>query len=204
MRPLEIGVSSTVGAALLTVALTAGPFTSDRPALPRFVLEAGLKTASCTLPRKQARILGAERLSRHLRIVEVECWETDTNTGSILFAVPVERPEAAQLVNIDRWVNGKIKQGYSVPSPGYDSATRTLSSTRKARDEGDCGTIQEMQWTGWHFRLLHVWSKNRCDGEPFEWDSRERWQVFPRPSREHSEKPDARRKTRGGEAVALR
>jgi hypothetical protein len=197
-------VSSTVGAALLTVALTAGSANWDRPALPRPVLEAGLKTAKCTVPQKQARILGTERLSRHLRIVEVQCWETDTNAGSILFAVPVERPEAAELVNIDRWVNGQVKQGYSVPSPGFDAATRTLSSTRMARDEGDCGTIQEMQWTGWHFRLLHVWRKDRCDGEPFEWDGRERWQVFPQRGREHREKSDVRRKTHGGDALALR
>jgi hypothetical protein len=171
--------------------------------LPRPVLDAALKTAKCTVPRTQARILGTELLSRHLRIVEVACWETDTNAGSILFAVPVERPEAAQLVNIDRWVNGQIKQGYSLPSPGYDAATRTLSSTRKARDEGDCGTIQEMQWTGWHFRLLHVWNKSRCDGEPFEWDSRERWQVFPQRSLKHSEKSDVRRKALSRDTLAL-
>jgi hypothetical protein len=188
----------------LTVALTAGPAGWDRPALPRPVLEAGLKTAECTVPPKQARILGSELLSRHLRIVEVACWETATNAGSILFAVPFERPQAAKLLSIDRWDRGKIRRGYSVPSPGFDAKTRTLSSTRKARDAGDCGTIQEMKWTGWHFRLLHVWSKDRCDGEPFEWDSRERWQVFPQRGLERPEKPDVQRKTSGGEAVALR
>jgi len=197
-------VSSTVGAALLTVALTAGPATWDRAALPRPVLEAGLKTAKCTVPRTQARILGTELLSPHLRIVEVECWETDTNAGSILFAVPFERPGAAQLLSVDRWENGQVRHGHSVPSPAFDAHTRTLSSMRKARGAGDCGTIQEMKWTGWHFRLLHVWSKDRCDGEPFEWDSRERWQVFPQRGLERPEKPDVRRKTRGGEGIALR
>lgn len=197
-------MSSTVGAALLTVALTAGPATWERSPLPRPVLEAGLKTAKCTIPPKQARIVGTERLSRYLRIVEVECWENAANAGSILFAVPFDRPQAAELVKVDRWVHSEVRQGYSIPSPGFDAKTRTLSSTRKARDAGDCGTIQEMEWTGWHFRLLHVWSKNRCDGEPFEWDSRERWQVFPQRSLQHNEKPDVRRKTRGGDALALR
>ena len=67
----------------------------------------------------------------------------------------------------------------SGPAAVSDSKTRTLSSTHKARDAGDCGTIQEMKWTGWHFRLLNAWSKDNCDGEPFEWDSRDKWQVFP-------------------------
>jgi hypothetical protein len=84
------------------------------------------------------------------------------------------------LLSVETWHGGRVRTEYSVSSPGYDAATRTLSSSHKARGAGDCGTIQEMKWTGWHFRLLHVWTKDRCDGEPFEWDSRESWQVFPR------------------------
>jgi hypothetical protein len=173
-------VSSAVGTTILALALTVGGAAGDKPAVPRPVLETGLKTAKCTLPPNQAKIVGTELLSSHLRLVEVACWETATNAGSILFAVPLEQPRNAQLVSIDRWQNGEVKHGYSVPSPGFDAKTRTLSSTRMARDAGDCGTIQEMKWTGWHFRLLRAWSKDRCDGEPFEWDSREGWQVFPR------------------------
>ena len=107
------------------------------------------------------------------------CWRAAENAGSILFAVPESRPQDAQLLTVERWQNGQIRRSYSVSSPGYDAKTRTLSSTYKARGTGDCGTIQEMQWTGWHFRLLNAWSKDNCDGEPFEWDSREKWQVFP-------------------------
>ena len=173
-------MSFAVGAALLTVTLATGGTGWERPALPQPVIEAGLKKARCTVPPLQAKILGTEMLSSHLRIVEVACWQTATNAGSILFAVPLARPQDARLVMIDRWQDGKVRHGYSVSSPGFDAKTRTISSTHKARGAGDCGTIQEMKWTGWHFRLLNAWSKVNCDGEPFEWDSRDKWQVFTR------------------------
>lgn len=172
-------MSTAVGAAFLTMTLAATGVGWERPALPRSVIEAGLKKANCTVPPQEARILGTEFLSSRLRIVEVTCWQGATNAGSILFAVPLGRPQGAQLVAVDNWQDGKVRRGYSVSAPAFDAKTRTLSSTHKARGAGDCGTIQEMKWTGWHFRLLHVWNKERCDGEAFEWDSRDRWQVFP-------------------------
>ena len=108
------------------------------------------------------------------------CWRAAYNAGSILFAVPEGRPQDAQLLDgRETGRTASIRRAYSVSSPGFDAKTRTLSSTYKARGAGDCGTIQEMKWTGWHFRLLNVWSKDNCDGEPFEWDSRDKWQVFP-------------------------
>jgi hypothetical protein len=184
---LEIGMSSAIGAVLLTVSLTTGvAVEADRSVLPRPILEAGLKKAQCSMPPRQAEIVGTEKLSNYLRIVEVSCWKTSTNDGSILFAVPVGQPQLAQLLTVDRWRDGKVQPGYSIAAPGYEAKTRTLSSTYKADAAGDCGTIQEMEWTGWHFRLLNVWRKNTCDGQPFEWDSRERWQVFP----QQAAKPD--------------
>ena len=193
-------MSSSLGAILLTVSLTGSVGEGDKLVLPRPILEAGLKQARCTIPPKEAAILGTERLGSRLEIVEVSCWRSATNAGSILFAVPEHRPQNAQLLTVERWENGRIRPGLSVASPGFDPKTRTLSSTLKARDDGDCGTIQEMKWTGWHFRLLNVWSKDRCDGEPFEWDSREKWQVFPRRGHE----PDSKESTSGhddGEAT---
>jgi hypothetical protein len=172
-------MSSSFGALLLTVSLTTGAVEPVRVTPPRPIIEAGLKKAGCTLPLREARVVGSEMLADGLRIVEVSCWRTTTNTGSILFAVPPERPESAQLLTVDHWQDGKVKPSYSIASPGFDAKTRTLSSTVKTRSDGDCGVIQEMKWTGWHFRLINVWSKDRCDGELFEWDSRERWQVFP-------------------------
>ena len=172
-------MSSTLGAMLLTVSLSASVAESDKLVLPRPIMELGLKKAHCTLPADQASIIGTEQLSAGLELVEVTCWRAAYNAGSILFAVPESRPQDAQLLTVERWQNGQIRRSYSVSSPGYDAKTRTLSSTYKARDTGDCGTIQEMQWTGWHFRLLNAWSKDNCDGELFEWDSREKWQVFP-------------------------
>jgi hypothetical protein len=172
-------MSSSFGALLLTVSFATGAVQPARVTLPRPIIEAGLKKAGCTLPASEARVVGSENLAHGLRIVEVSCWRTATNNGSILFAVPPERPESAQLLTLDQWQDGRIRPGYSVASPGYDAKTRTLSSTVKARADGDCGVIQELKWTGWHFRLMNVWRKDRCDGEPFEWDSRDRWQVFP-------------------------
>jgi hypothetical protein len=173
-------MSSALGAALLTVSLTTGGAATDKPVLPLPIVESALKKAHCTIPPKEAAVIGTERLSSRLEIVEVTCWRAAYNAGSILFAVPESRPQDAQLLTVERWQDGHIQRSYSVSSPGYDAKTRTLSSTHKARGAGDCGTIQEMKWTGWHFRLLNAWSKDNCDGEPFEWDSRDKWQVFPK------------------------
>jgi hypothetical protein len=172
-------MSSTLGAALLTVSLTANVTGADKPALPHNVIEGALKTAGCTVAPSRAAIVGTERLGPHLGIVEVRCWQTEANSGSILFAVPDRHPEQAQLLTVESWQGGRVRQTYSIAAPGYDAQTRTLSSTKKARNAGDCGTIQEMKWTGWHFRLLNAWDKRTCDGEAFEWDSRDKWQVFP-------------------------
>ena len=172
-------MSSTLGAALLTISLTTGATIAEKPALPRPVIEAGLKKAGCTMAPGQAGIVGTEWLSSRLQIVEVACWRAAYNEGSILFAVPDHRPQNAELLPIDTWRDGRVRRTYSIPSLGFDPKTRTLSSTFKARGAGDCGTIQEMKWTGWHFRLMNVWTKARCDGEPFDWDSRDRWQVYP-------------------------
>ena len=172
-------MSSTVGAVLLTVALIAGVSEADRPALPQPVIQAGLKKAQCSVPPKAAEIVGSEMLSPRLQIVEVTCWQADYNSGSILFAVPAGRPQDAQLLGVQSWKDGRVQMAYSVTSPAFDAKTRTISATYKARAMGDCGTIQEMKWTGWHFRLLNVWRKDKCDGEAFEWDSRDKWQVFP-------------------------
>ena len=194
-------MSSAFGAVLLTVSLTGSVADGSKLALPNPVLEAGLKKARCTIPPKEAAVVGTERLSSRLEIVEVACWRTATNAGSILFAVPESRPQDAQLLTVERWENGRVRPGLSVSSPGYDPKSRTLSSSHKARGAGDCGTIQEMKWTGWHFHLLNVWSKDKCDGEPFEWDSRDRWQVFPQRGLERD--PEGSVST-GGPAQAAR
>ena len=171
---------STVGAMLLTVALTANAAGPEKPVQPPDVVAAALAKAQCTIPAKRATVVGTERLSHRLELVELTCWRGAYNAGSILFAVPDGRPEHARLLMVERWQDGRLQPSYSVSSPGYDRATRTLSSNHKARGSGDCGTIEEWQWTGWHFQLLNVWNKDRCDGEPFEWESRDKWQVFPK------------------------
>jgi hypothetical protein len=173
-------MSSSTGALLLTVALTAGIAGPDKPSLPQAVVAAALKKAHCTIPANEAQVVGTERLSPRLELVELTCWRGVYNAGSILFAVPDDRVQDARLLTVERWHDGRLQPSYSVSSPGYERATRTLSSNHKARGTGDCGTIEEWQWTGWHFQLLNVWNKDRCDGEPFEWESRDKWQVFPK------------------------
>ena len=128
-------MSSALGAVLLTFSLTGSVADGSRLALPGPVLEAGLKKAHCTLPPQEAAVIGTERLSPRLEIVEVACWRAAHNAGSILFAVPENRPHNAQLIAVDRWENGRVRAGYSVSSPGYDAKTRTLSSSHKARGD---------------------------------------------------------------------
>jgi hypothetical protein len=195
-------MSSAIGAVLLTVSLTAGVAEADRPMLPQPIIQAGLNKAQCSVPPNAAEIVGTEMLSPRLQIVEVTCWQADYNSGSILFAVPVGRPQAAELLAVQSWKDGRVQTAYSVTSPAFEAKTRTISATYKARAAGDCGTIQEMKWTGWHFRLLNVWRKDKCDGEPFEWDSRDKWQVFPQKGLEPD--PEGSPGNGGGRAEATR
>jgi hypothetical protein len=153
---------------------------TDRPVLPRAVIEAGLSKAKCSVRSDKATIVGTEWLSNELQIVEVACWRANANIGSVLFAVPVGRPRDAQVLMLEDLKGDRIESVYSVASPGFDPKTRTLSSFHMRRDAGDCGTIAEWKWTGWYFQLLYVWNKTQCDGEPFEWDNRFTWQVYPK------------------------
>jgi Protein of unknown function (DUF1176) len=172
-------MSLTVGAALITTAISANAAAADQLVLARPVIEAGLKKAHCSIPPTDAKVVGTEWLGRRLRIVEVSCRRAPGSTGSILFAVPVNRPSRGRLITVQNWRDGHVVSGYGVASPTYDRKTRTLSSRHKKRRAGDCGTIKEWKWTGWSFRLIHVWNKRVCDGERFEWDNRHKWLVFP-------------------------
>jgi Protein of unknown function (DUF1176) len=179
---------SATAVALITATIASHALTARQP-LSRAVIAAGLQRAQCTIPPDQAKIVGSEWLGRELQIVEVSCWRAARSAGSILFAVPVNRTADAHLITIEDWRHGRVVPGYRVASPGYDRTTRTLASIRKGRRVGDCGTIKEWKWTGWFFRLIHVWSKSHCDGEGFEWDNRHRWQVFPQPSKSPPQPP---------------
>ena len=175
--PTPCSTARVTAPILLIVIAAARALRGSRPRVSReFRL---LRIWFAPIAPKAAEIVGAEILSPGLQIVEVSCWQADYNAGSILFAVPLGRPQSAELVAVESWKNGRIQTAYNVASPAFDAKTRTISATYKTRASGDCGTIQEMKWSGWHFRLLNVWRKDRCDGVPFEWDSRESWQVFP-------------------------
>jgi hypothetical protein len=177
---------TTTGTAMLSATLVLNALALAQPTLPRATIAAGLKAAHCKVPAKQAKIVGNERLGEGLQIVEVVCGRSAVGEGSILFAVPTDPQAKSGLIPLEDWRDGRIVTGHRVVSPEFDRATRTLSSTESKGGADDCGTIKEWHWTGWSFRLVHVWNKNTCDGEKFEWDTRERWQVFPAPGQASS------------------
>lgn len=180
---------TATGSALIAGTLALNAIGSAQPLLTRAEIDAGLKQAQCTIPSSHAKIVGSEWLGRELRIAEVPCWGAANGAGSILFAVPVGPRTKARLIEIQDWRNGRIVPGYRVAAPAYDREARTLNSTYQGRVASECGTIKEWKWTGWYFRLIHVWSKDNCDGEGFEWDNRHRWQVFPKPSEAQRQTP---------------
>jgi hypothetical protein len=179
-----------IGAAFITaMVFTEIAAAATPPRLSPADIRAGLAQAECSIPPKDARIVGDEWLGRDLQIVEVPCWRAAGNAGSILFAVPTAPRAKGRLIQIEDWRDGRLVTTYSVASPGYDRSARTLNSTHKSRREGDCGTFKEWQWTGLSFRLIHVWRKDSCDGEVFDWEDRDRWQVFPEPAKTPSQPP---------------
>jgi hypothetical protein len=173
---------TTTGAAVISTAIGFNLISPPTPDLPLAALAAGLRQAQCSLSPHRAKVLGGEWLGRDLQIVEVSCGRTARGMSSILFAVPTGQPDRSQLIDLQDWRDGRIVHGHRVLAPAYDRDSRTLSSTQNIGSDGDCGTIKEWEWTGWSFRLAHVWSKTACDGEQFEWESREHWQVFPKPT----------------------
>jgi len=172
-------MSLTVGAVLAAAAISAHAAPPDPSVLSRAAMVAGLKKAQCPVAPQDARIVGTEWLGRRLRIVEVTCRRGAGNAASILFAVPARRPGKGRVIKVQDWRQGRVVPGYDVISPGYDRKTRTLNSIVVTRGTRDCGTIKEWKWTGWSFRLIHVWIKPVCDGERFEWDNRHKWLAFP-------------------------
>jgi hypothetical protein len=170
---------TATGATIVTTAVALNAFASlAEPTLPRALIEAGTKEAKCAIPPRKAKVVGNEWLGSGLQIVEVSCG----SGGSILFALPVDPLGKSSLISVEDWRDGQIVAGHRVVAPRYEPDSRTLSSVEGKRGAADCGTIKEWQWTGWSFRLVHVWRKDVCDGEPFVWENRESWQVFPKPS----------------------
>jgi hypothetical protein len=180
---------TTTGTVMISTALAVNAFGLAEPALPRATIAAGLKAAQCAIPARQAKIVGSEWLGQGLQIVEVSCQRSAQGYNSILFAVPTDFPARSSLIAVEDWRGGRIVTGHRVIAADYERDTRTLRSTENKRSAGDCGSIKEWKWTGWSFRLMHVWNKSTCDGEPFEWDTRERWQVFPKPDQAERHAP---------------
>lgn len=176
---------TATGTAVVTAALAFNAFAMTEPQLSHAAIAAGLKRAQCSIPAKQAKVVGHEWLGRGLQIVEVSC----SAAGSILFAVPTDPRARANLIKLEDWRNGQLVTGYRVASPDYDRDSRTMSATETKSGASDCGTIKEWKWTGWSFQLIHVWNKDTCDGEQFEWETRERWQVFPKPAERPAQAP---------------
>ena len=168
-------VLTTAGLIVLG-SISTGAASPDLPALPRAVIEAGLAKAGCTVPRNEAQVVGNEWLGPALQIVEVRCWRSGDQAGSILFAIPVPSGPP-QLIMMEDWRNGRVVPGYSVASPTYDPATRTLGSAQPASGAGDCGPAKEWKWTGWFFRLTYVKGKGVCDAP--DDDGIYAWQVQP-------------------------
>jgi hypothetical protein len=173
-------LSATAVSLIVASSLFSG-MVSDVPDLPRSAIEHGLKKARCDIPPSKAKIVGTEWLGHGLRIVEVSCWQTSDDGGSILFAVPANRVGRPELIVTEDWRDQRVVQSYRVASPTYDRETRTLGSVQKAAGAGDCDTVMEWKWTGWSFRLVQVASNGvACGGKPVEWDSGSHdWQVFP-------------------------
>jgi hypothetical protein len=181
-----IATGAAIVVAMLSVIEALFPLSS---ALPRDDMRAGLERSGCPIAPAEAKIIGSEWLSRDLQIVEVSCWQGAENSGSILFAVPAVPKAKARLIDIEEWNKGRLVSMHRVAAPAFDRVTRTLNSTYRTGGQGDCGTMKEWQWDGWSFRLTHVWRKDVCDGEGFEWDNRERWQVYPAPAAQPDEAP---------------
>jgi hypothetical protein len=66
---------------------------------------------------------------------------------------------------------------FTLSNPTYDQTKKIVSMAHKGRGAGDCGTAADWRWTGKDFMLKAAWSKQKCDGQPFE--EGKRWQIYP-------------------------
>lgn len=163
---------------VIALALLATSAQAQSVSVPPGVVAAAFGTADCSIDSKDAAAGGqAPSLTGDLRLVEFYCWRAAYQAGSIFFAVDPAAPDKARLLQFPIWTDKGIQPSYSLTTPSYNAATRTMRMTQKGRGVGDCGDIGEWRWKGSAFELLRFWSKPNCDGKPFA--ERRRWQVYP-------------------------
>lgn len=163
-------------AAAMAVGFSAAATAQDAT-LPRAAIEDGFKKAECTVDLEaaakdpQSFDLGAGKT-----LFLVSCWRAAYQSGSI--ALVAERAGPPRLLTFQSWNGKRLVPIASLTEADFDPTKKTLGSYHKGRGIGDCGSIGEWKWTGSEFKLAKYFSKEKCDGRPF--DGGRRWQVFPR------------------------
>jgi len=152
-------------------------------AVPRGVVEAGLKTADCAVTYEQAteHLDPPHDLGDGQKLQEVLCWKAAYQYAGIFFAYDEAAPERARLLAFRFPQIRGYESRHSVTAPEFDTKEKTISSLHKGRGPGDCGSAGEWKWSGRDFLLQKYWLKVDCNGKRFDPKRRPKeWLVFPK------------------------
>lgn len=175
----------TIRAALAAALLlpVAAVQAQQRVNLPKALVADAFKKAECSveLDEEIKNLELGGTLSGGLYLVEVPCWRAAYNFGSILFAFDPKEPAKARLLSFRTpEAKAKIVDTFQLSSPSYNEKTKIMHSFHKGRGVGDCGSSGEWRWSGKDFVLTRYFSKDDCDGEPFDVEDQPgRYQIYP-------------------------
>jgi hypothetical protein len=152
-------------------------------AIPKSVIEAGLKSADCSVTYEQAteRLDPPHDFEGGERVQEILCWRAAYQYAGIFFAYAENAPEQARLLSFRFPQARGYESRSSVTSPEINDKEKTLSSFHKGRGPGDCGSAGEWKWNGRDFLLQRYWLKVDCNGKRFDPKRRPKeWLIFPK------------------------
>lgn len=152
-------------------------------AIPKSVIEAGLKTADCSVTYEEAteHLDPPHELGEGQMLQEILCWRAAYQYAGIFFAYNSASPEAARLLSFRFPQARGYESRSSVTSPEVSDKEKTLASFHKGRGPGDCGSAGEWKWNGRDFLLQRYWLKVDCNGKRFDPKRRPKeWLIFPK------------------------
>jgi len=152
-------------------------------AVPRDVVEAGLKTADCAATYEQAtaHLDPAHDLGDGRLMQEILCRKDEYQYSGIFFAYEKDAPERARLLVFSFPKIRGYESRHSVMSPEFDAKDKTLMSLDKGRKTANCGSAGEWKWNGRDFMLARYWLKVDCNRGRFDPKRRPKdWLIYPK------------------------
>ena len=169
-------------AALLIAVCAVSPAAAEL-AVPRNIVEAGLKAADCTVNYEQAteRLDQPHALGDGQSLQEILCHRDEYQYSGIFFVYPETAPETARALVFSFPKIRGFESRHSLTAPEFDAKEKMLTSLNRGRKNSVCGSAGEWKWNGRDFLLSRYWLKVDCNKGRFDPKRRPKeWLVYPK------------------------